>query len=322
MESNTPRPSGSKSLLSGPWILGLALLLLIALRVLLGSLSVSPGLSEALGWVVGPIFIFVPVLALYFGADYHWNWRWALGFVIAGVAIQFGFQSLFLSIKGQVLPSLAFQSLAQTGLLIWCVGLGALIATLIRDRNLVAPIAIFLAGVDVFLVTAPVAPTRAIVENNPKVFQNLAYTVPSGPASAPDKVGVAVQAYVGPADFFFLFMFFVCVFKFGLRTRASFLWTVGTLVVYFLVNRIFGDQTIGPVSLGMLPVMLPVGLVMLFVNLPELKMKNDEKLMTAFVALIALGLASTGFILAAKKQASQPGILQTDTGPKAPPPQR
>ncbi|MGC9317699.1 MAG: hypothetical protein ACP5KN_06665 [Armatimonadota bacterium] len=105
-----------------------------------------------------------------------------------------------------------------------CVLGGRLLSRILRERNLMLPIALVLALADVFTVL--MGPTRAMLERAPEVVTRLSVKLPQvGSAAGPEGVkGLAHIATMGPGDLVFAALFFACVVRFGLNLRASFWW--------------------------------------------------------------------------------------------------
>ena len=86
------------------------------------------------------------------------------------------------------------------------------------------------------------------------------------------------------------------------------------LVLYLLVVVFAGDARIGPLSLGMLPAMVPIGLTVLLVNWREFKLQGQEIAGVVLVTVLAAGLAWFG-IYRANQQAPPAEPLQLGPGP-------
>ena len=278
---------------------------LAVLRLFAAIIQVPPFMAGGLSLVLSAIFIAVPVVGLFYSANHEWNLISCVGLLLGGVGLQFGFTYAAGSTGFNPMVNLAFVILAQSGLLLWCFGLGALVALLIKDRNLLLPVALFLAGFDVFLVTYPLGPVQQVLQRQPEVLAKVAYSVPKA-TEAGQSVGVHIGSYVGPADFIFLSMFFVTLFKFKMRTRQTLPWMVLALVAYLLVVLVFGSARLGPISMAALPALLPIGLVVLAVNFREFQMKKDEWIGTVIIGLIALGLAFAGINAASRVRPTPP----------------
>jgi len=266
---------------------------LFLLRILMPSLSVPLGLVAPLAIGVGILFIAGPILGLFLASKEPWDAVRSLSMIFAGLVLHAGSVALGRGLKGGFLPTL-LDATAQTGLLFWCCGLGALLALLIKDKNIMVPLAVFLAGFDAFLIFSPESLPRKIMASAPKAFEAVAAKVPTVVQTTQGTGQVAVGAYVGPADFIFLTMFFMAIFKFKMKTQQTLAVMIPVLVAYMFTVLVFGGVNIGPISLAQLPALVPIGLTVLLVNASEFKMKTDEKVATLVVALIAVGLAWLG----------------------------
>lgn len=264
------------------------LAMLAVLRVVLGLIPVPLAFVPAASLLVTMFFVFVPIVALFRVAGHAWTPRLAAGLLAGGVAthVLLGYAAQGL-LRNEGLAAVFLTAFAQAGLLTWCLGLGGLLATLIREKNMLLPIAIFLAGFDIFLVLTPAGPTKYVVENRPEILQAVAYQVPSVGTAAP-------LAYIGPADFLFLGAFFIALFRFQMQTKRAFYWMVPTLIAYLLTVVLFGGVRIGGIALGALPALVPIGFCVMLTNLREFRLNRDEKLATLVVALLAIGFIAFG----------------------------
>lgn len=276
---------------------------LAALTVALSFLQVPLGLAKFATILVTAIFIAGPILGLFRAGAYAWTARSAALFMVAGLVLQFGLAYAVEGLGGRGIAAIVLHAISQQGLPMWTAGLGALLATLIKDRNLLLPVALFLALFDVFLVLTPSGITRTIMKAAPKLLPAVAHQVPAVQTQTPTGTPVAPFAFVGPADFLFMGLFFVALYRFNLRAKATFLWLLAALAAY-LVLALF----VGPV-----PLLVPIGLTVLIVNLPEFKMNREEWVSTAIVAALGLGLITWS---ATRRPASGP-IPQAGPSPSA-----
>lgn len=245
----------------------------------LAFLDIPPALLLPANFFVTVLFVAAPILALYRGAAFPFKWFHAVLFILVGVGGQYASRMGPLGIFSGALGNLF--------LACWCVGLGALLATLLREKNMILPIALFLALLDIFLVLTPVGPTAKFVKENQKTFSKVAYQVPKASTKEEKKqVGrAAPAAFVGPADWIFLSMFFVCLFKFGMRTRETMKWMIPTLIGYLAIVLFTGLP---------LPALLPIGACVLIVNAREFRLTKDEKVGVAVAVALGLGLIAFG----------------------------
>ena len=228
---------------------GAGLLALAVLRVLAGLVAVPP---ESLGIVNGLLavaFIGVPVWAIAQAARAPWTPRTAVALLVGGVALQ---ALATVAAKGAGgLGGLVLLSVAQGALQVWCVGLGALLATLIRERNILIPVAVFLAIYDLFLVVTPVGFTQTLMKAAPAALANVGHAIPQVQATGAPKGATPGDAgYIGPADLVFLGAYFVALARFGMRLGETVLAMVPTLALYLLVVLGTGVP---------LPALLPIG---------------------------------------------------------------
>ncbi len=260
--------------------------------------------------VVTVLFMALPILALFVGAGHRWDLKQAIAIVVLGVLVHVGSTEL---VKLATSPAAAgvFRATGQFGLIVWCMGVGAALACLLKDRNMLLPIAVFLALFDVWLVFAPEGLVSKAITGGPAPIslQAAAYAIPTITAQteAPANGFARDLAYVGPADFLFLAMFFVALYRFQMRPRATLKAIVPVLLAYLAVVLLFPDAWIGPIRLAALPALLPIGLTVLWVNRREFKLIRDEKIIT-------LGLLVIGIPLVVWR------IAVTQPGPETPPP--
>lgn len=257
-----------------------ALLGLAALKVVLGFVSVPEGLVVPMTLAVTVLFVTVPVFALFRAAAVPWTWKMGLALVLIGVAMHVGLQLLgAFVLRGQGFGGAVTLALRDVGFFTWCTGLGAMLASMLRERNLLIPVSIFLAGFDIFLVLTPVGPVKQILESRPDIPAAMALNVPQVTSQATGGAA-APFAIIGPADFVFMAMFFIALFKFEMNARATALSLAPAIVAYLALSYL----------LGPIPLLVPIGLTVLFVNLKYFKMNAEEWASTALVAALAGGL--------------------------------
>lgn len=235
--------------------------------------------------LMGCLFLGGPLLALCFAARDPWTPKMGLLFFVGGITLQAGCYFLQSDVFQQNgIPQQVINALGQVGLPMWCVGLGALLAILIKDRNIVVPIAIFLACFDMFLVFSPLGLTRIIIHRASAVLTNIAAQVPVATHQTTGEK-ITPGALAGPADFMFLAMFLVAIFRHNLKGRRTVLVVIPTLVGYMLLVNVLHIP---------LPALVPIGIVVLAVNWKEFQLTPHEKLSTALVTALGLGLFTWG----------------------------
>lgn len=306
----TSRPSQLK------WY-ALALVVLAVLRFAVGFLAAPPAVAMALSLLLGAVFILVPIAALYAGADHPWRPAPAVGLLVGGAALHLGTILWVRANRPTGLPLLLADVAQNSAVLIWCLGLGVLISLIIREKNMLPAIALFLAGLDIFLILSPLTPQRQFVEQNPEAFSNLAMSTPrvgTEAAVTTAKSGINFDLFlIGPADLFIAAVLFAVMFRFSMQYRRTAIWLGPALVAYMALVGLTGLP---------LPALVPIGLVFAICNWREFKLSRDEKQATWVVAVLALGFAGWGIYNAATyRPPARPAVpLQTESGaePQAP----
>ena len=273
-----------RSVRSGIAVFFLTLLLLALLRVAMGFVGAPIALVGPLTILATIVFIAGPIFALYRAASHEWSVRMGLGFLVTGLLVHFG---LFFLVRagafGTGIGAAVAGAISQQGLIVWCVGLGALLAALLKDKNLLIPVSFFLAGFDIFLVLTPIGPTQQILQKAPEVLPAVGLSIPKVQAT-PTMGQVAPFAFIGPADILFMAMFFIAIYKFNMRSRQTLIALVPAILVYLCLAFF----------LGPIPLLVPIGLTVLLVNAPEFKLNKEEIASTALVAAMVLGLIAWG----------------------------
>jgi len=254
-----------------------ALGLLAVLRLVMAYLLVPDGLRLPVSFLITVSFVAVPVIALFRAGSHPWTAKLAIGFVLAGFALQFGLPFLKLGGPGAIL----IDAVSQQGLPMWTVGLGVLLTLLLKDKNMLLPVSIFLALFDIFLVFTPVGFVQVLMKKAPNLLPAIAYKIPAVATQVKETgVPVGTFAMIGPADFLFMGMFFVALYRFNMRTKETFKWLLGALAIYLPLALI----------LGPVPLLVPIGLTVLIVNAREFQMNGEEKISTALVAAIGVAI--------------------------------
>jgi len=264
------------------------LLGLTAVRLLYGFLVVPPTLVLPLQLLSALVFVAGPIVALTQGTKPEWKTPAAAILFLAGALVHATCAALVMNFFKEGPMTIVLEAVGNAGLLTWCLGLGVLVGLLIKDKNMLLPVAFFLAGFDMFLVFNPEAPVARMIQQNPEIFQTVASDIPA-PVQSPEVAGqsVSVMAYVGPADFFFSAVFLFCLYRFGMRVRETMKWLVISLTIYLIL-------VLAPFGLAALPALVPIGLTVLIVNRKEFQLSKEEKQATWGAGLIALALAGYG----------------------------
>ena len=263
-------------------LLGIALL-----RVAVGFISIPPNHAWIVtaSVVVTVIFVAAPILGLFWAAGYGWTPLKSVCLLIGGAAVWFVCLFFTHRVTSHLLGGMLV-SLGQSGLICWCFAIGSLLALFLKDRNLVLPIAIFLALFDMWLVFAPEGMVqRTVVQGPMTILKQMAYQAPLVQTKSAGGKAEAML-FVGPADFVFLSMFFVALYRFKMRPIPTLFVIMPVLAVYLLVVLCFPNVHLGPISLGALPALLPIGIVVLVVNRDQFQLNRDEKMTTVVLTVV------------------------------------
>ena len=271
----------------------LLLIGIVLLNMAVGLLVVPLASQRWADLLVTILAVALPIFALFAGANARWSWKRGLIFIALGVLIQFAGHVIGERIRQPLIAGLILSG-AQTGLIVWCLGLGGFLASLLRDKNLLLPLSIFLALFDMWLVFVPEGPVGKIARSvgpQQQILARVAYVVPKVQQVATGG-RVEAHAYIGPADFVFMAMFFVALYRFHMRPRQTLIAIVPTLIAYLMVVLFLGSVRFGPITLQAMPALLPIGAVVLAVNWREFKLSRDELQSTVVVAVLGIALVS------------------------------
>ena len=288
-----------------------ALLVFAVLRVAAGYVTVPLAMVPVASVATTVLFMVLPIAALFLGAGHRWDLKQALAVVVMGVAVQLGGTGLAKMAGNPAVGGLVFSG-SQVGLVIWCMGAGAALACLLKDRNMLLPIAVFLALFDAWLVFAPEGFVSQALSGAraPIKLEAVAYTVPRvATSAAPGEANGFAQnlAYVGPADLLFLAMFFVALYRFGMRPRATLYAIAPVLIVYLGIVLLAPSVWLGPIRLAALPALLPIGLTVLWVNRREFKLLPEERAIT--LGMLILGIPFVAWRIVATQPTETPKVV-------------
>jgi hypothetical protein len=162
-------------------------------------------------------------------------------------------------------------------LVIAAVGLGILLASAIRERNILLPAAVFAAFADYFMVHSPHGTVRMAL-NNGAAGQKL---INAMSAHVPSFHGHFPVLTVGMADFVFLALFFACVYRFELNFKATF-----AAFFALLTLSLFLVSIVGPI-----PALAPMALGFVTVNFRRFNLSRSELQAMGAAAAIVLVVA-------------------------------
>jgi hypothetical protein len=231
-------------------------------------------------------FVGLPIVGLYLGGRMQWKPTTSVC-VLAGCLAVLG--ALLLA---KIPPTPETTGIAQLARIGWPMALGFLVAGLVKDRNLLPPIAMVLATVDILAVFAPVGTVKIAMHSEKirPIFDAVAIQVPKAGTALP-------MAQMGPADFLFLGMFFYAIFKFGMRAKETLYWVIPALAIYLSIVIFWGDKQLFGLPLGTLPALVPIGAAVVIANRDQFSMSKQEKAMTYAVLVLCLAVLVIAAIL-------------------------
>lgn len=172
-----------------------------------------------------------------------------------------------------------FLNLMDIGLALAAAGIGALIAAVIRDPNILLPASVFAAFADYLMVytSIGIVHTKLQTEQGRQQIGAMSAHVPTPhPAIAPLTVGMA--------DYVFLAFFFACVYRFGMNER-------GTFAAFFLALTL---SLLFVAYVSAIPALAPMALAFVAVNFRHFRLSKSELqamgLAFAIVAAVVAGL--------------------------------
>lgn len=163
------------------------------------------------------------------------------------------------------------KSLMVTGMMAAFSCVGYLVSLRVRDANLLLPVVIFAAFVDLWTVTS--GPVSDVIVKAPEVVAAVSAPIP--------QVGAGVfvpETMIGPGDFLFMALVFAVCHRLSFDPRRNY-WFV------------FGGMTIGMLLvwnglLDYLPALITLGISVIAANWGKFKLSRQEKISTAVVAVV------------------------------------
>ena len=173
------------------------------------------------------------------------------------------------------------QGLAVT---LGCTFLGILLSPIIREPNVLLPVALVAMPIDYLGAMTSIGFTQNMVANHPGIVRGVSVPVPSVGGSA-HHGGLHPIGFIGPGDILFVAFFFAVVLRLNLNVRGTFWWIYGLLTLTMLVVLVMGIN---------IAALVPMGLAVLIANFRYFKLKREEVFATVYAALFILALI-TGF---------------------------
>ena len=195
-----------------------------------------------------------------------------------------------------------------------CAFFGILLSRIIREANVLLPVALVAMPIDYLGAMTPIGFTQNAVASNPGLVQALSVPVPAVGSGAQHHGALHPIGFVGPGDALFMAFFFAVALRLNLNVRGTFWWMYGLLTATMLLV-LFTEVNVAA--------LIPMGLAVLIANGRFFKLKREEVFATVYAATLILVLV-TGFYLYSHSHFYRPHSKgETDaqrSAPRRPPP--
>ncbi len=168
-----------------------------------------------------------------------------------------------------------------------CAFFGILLSRIIREANVLLPVALVSMPIDYLGAMTPIGFTQNAVASNPALVRALSVPVPAVGSAAQHHGALHPIGFIGPGDALFMAFFFAVALRLNLNTRGTFWWTYGLLTATMLLV-LFTEVNVAA--------LIPMGLAVLIANGRFFKLKREEVFATVYAAALILVLV-TGFYL-------------------------
>ena len=159
-----------------------------------------------------------------------------------------------------------------------CAFFGILLSRIIREPNVLLPVALVAMPIDYLGAMTPIGFTQNAVANNPQLVRAVSVPVPHVGSLSP-------SGFIGPGDALFMAFFFAVALRLSLNVRGTFWWTYGLLTVTMLIVLLTNIN---------IAALIPMGLAVIIANFRFFKLKREEVFATLYAAVFILALV-TGF---------------------------
>lgn len=188
---------------------------------------------------------------------------------------------------GLALPRFVVQIALGLSITLGCTFLGILLSPIIREANVLLPVALVAMPIDYIGAMTPIGFTQNAVKQHPSMVQDLSVPVPVAGAAMHHGGGLHPIGFIGPGDILFMAFFFAVALRLGLNVRGTFWWMYGLLTATMLLVLVTGVN---------IAALIPMGLAVLIANWRFFKLKREEVFATIYAAGLVLVLVS-GFYL-------------------------
>lgn len=162
------------------------------------------------------------------------------------------------------------------GITLACTFFGVLLSRIVREPNVLLPVALVAMPVDYLGAMTPQGFTQNMVKQNPGVVQAVSVPVPV-------VHGLHLFPLIGPGDALFMAFFFAIVLRLDMNRRGTFWWMYGLLTLTMLLVLFY------PINVAAL---IPMGLAVLIANGRFFRLKREEVFATLYAVLLVVALAA------------------------------
>jgi hypothetical protein len=196
-----------------------------------------------------------------------------LALLVAGTLVWLGFRK--------------YGVVSELGLIFGAIGLGMLVAQAIRYPNVLLPVALVAATVDIWGVNMG-GPVSQIIKKAPNIAETATVKIPKMGAARAQQRGKAPPpiALIGVGDFLFLSILFACLAKFQMNLRGAFWWSVGLSLVALLLL---------PVVKAPLPGLPFIALGIIIPNWQYFQFTREEKFAMLYAGILLVVVLTIGF---------------------------
>ncbi len=167
---------------------------------------------------------------------------------------------------------------AHASMIVAAAFLGMLVSRVIKDRNMVLPVAIVAAVVDILTVFR--GPVGKALQTAPALVARAAVGIPQ--MGVPMGHGGAFVTLMGPGDFVFLGIFMACVWRFRMNAPTTF-WAIYAF-------SLLGMLVVITPSVPYVPGLPFMAAALLLVNFHEFQLSRSERFALLYAALAGLGV--------------------------------
>lgn len=242
-------------------------------------------LAIALGLLVAPTSVFMLLQLWVAQSVVALQWRLALAWLGAAASVVLWFAVLVFVHPVRGMSANEFQDILlfkSTGLGLFLTlalaFLGILLSRIVREPNVLLPVALIAMPIDYVGAMTSVGFTHAVEQHAPTVVSNVSVPVPTigGMHSA---LGVHPLAFIGPGDGLFIAFFFAAVQTMGLNRRGTFWWMYALLTIAMLIVLIWGF----PIA-----ALVPMGLAVIIANVRFFHFKRSEVFAMGYAIVFVL----------------------------------